>query len=507
MIHRGFRFPAAILALALSIVAGHSEIDPIAQRPWTETRTAHFIIFSCGPSQEVYRLAARLEQFREAYAQLAGPQAVTSPPIMVMAFPDFEAMRHFLPLYQGKPMSLAGFFRRGSDENLIVLTLSGANSGSLRTIFHEYAHLLLRQNDHVWPPWLSEGMAEIYSTFDAAGHEVHFGLPIENHLRFLAQNSFMPLKDLFAVTHESPQYNESEQQGIFYAESWLLTHYLMLGGNPAYKARFKNLTAFLRLGQKPDQAFTNAFGTPLPAMEEELHNYLAGGRFDSIGFTVKSDLSSARGVTTRPIARVETCFHLGNELLRINRPETAEEYFTHAKSLAPANSLPYEGLGLLAAQRDKPEDAVHWLHESLQHGSTSFLAHYVYAREFYRLTAGDGHDHYKRLDKSAAEDIRTELQKSLALMPDFAPAHELLGFFELVQGTEGAIAEQQLLRAIQLEPGNQWYVLTLAQAQMAEHNLVAARRTLEPLRLPYVESSLRTQADKMYQQAGNLEEH
>ncbi len=266
------------------------------------------------------------------------------------------------------------------------------------------------------------------------------------------------------MTH--PHAFETEHQGIFYAESWLLTHYLMLGGNAGYKAHFKNLTAFLRLGQKPDQAFTNAFGIPLPVMENELRRYMAAQRFDSIQCFVKADLSSPRGVATRPMARVETCFHLGDELMRIDRADAAEEYFTEAKKLAPASPLPYEGLGLLAAQRKKSDEAVHWLGESVQRGSTSFLAHYVYARERYQLSARDG-EHYSRLEKSQADEIRGELEKALALMPDFGPAHELLGFFEMVQGADLALAEQHLQRAIQLEPGNQWYMLTLAQAELA----------------------------------------
>ncbi len=488
-----------LLALALSTVLGHSDIDPLVQRQWTETRTAHFNIYSCGATQEVFKLSARLEQFRDAYAQLAGPQAVTSPPILVMAFPNVEAMQPFLPLYQGKPVSLAGFFKRGSDENLIVLTLSGTNSGSMQTIFHEYTHLLLRQNDRVWPLWLQEGMAEIYSTFDAGGRQVRFGLPIEHHLHFLAENSLLPLKDLFAVTHDSPEYNEQEHQGIFYAESWLLTHYLMLGGNPSHQARFKQLTVLLRQGQKPEQAFTNAFAVTLPAMESELRGYLERNQFGSIQCQVKSDLSSPRAVATRPIGPAETCFRLGNQLLRINRLETAETYFMQAKKLAPGSPLPYEGLGLLAAEGQKSEDAVRWLRESLQRGSTSFLAHYTYARERFHLTADAG-EHYSRLEESAASEIRAELQKATALMPDFGPAHELLGFFEMVQGTDLALAEQQLQRAIQLEPGNQWYLLSLAQAQLVENKTDDARQTLQPLRLPYVESKLRTQAEQMFQQ-------
>ena len=74
----------------------------------------------------------------------------------------------------------------------------------------------------------------------------------------------MPLQELFAVTRDSPEYNESSRQGIFYAESWLLTHYLMAANNPAYKARFGRFTELLIAGQMPEQAFTNALD-PHPA--------------------------------------------------------------------------------------------------------------------------------------------------------------------------------------------------------------------------------------------------
>src|SRR3954471_11140169 len=123
--------------------------EDIVKRRWFEGRTAHFNIYSCGATQEVAKVAARLEQFREAYSLLAGAQAVASPPITVMAFPDHATMAPFLPLYQGKPANLAAFFNRGTDENLIVLSLegNGSSKGAMDTIFHEYSHLLLRNNE------------------------------------------------------------------------------------------------------------------------------------------------------------------------------------------------------------------------------------------------------------------------------------------------------------------------------------------------------------------------
>src|SRR5690348_16126916 len=155
-----------------------AETSPLMQEHWFEARTAHFNIYSCGPTQEVARVGGRLEQFRDAYSLLAGEDAVASPPIVVIAFQTHEALEPFLPLYQGKPANLAAFFHRGSDENLIALSISGQGGESLNSVFHEYTHLLLRHNDLFWPLWLTEGMADVYSSFETAGgHSIRIGKP------------------------------------------------------------------------------------------------------------------------------------------------------------------------------------------------------------------------------------------------------------------------------------------------------------------------------------------
>src|SRR5207237_1324438 len=130
-------------------------------------------------------------------------------------------------------------------ENLIALSLPHGNGDSraMETVFHEYAHLLLRHNEWFWPMWLKEGMADIYSTFEITGTQaIRIGKPLDLYLRLLYRGPFLPLRDLFAVSRESPEYNERDRQGVFYAESWLLVHYLMVGDNPRYKARFGQMT-------------------------------------------------------------------------------------------------------------------------------------------------------------------------------------------------------------------------------------------------------------------------
>jgi thioredoxin-like negative regulator of GroEL len=99
-----------------------------------------------------------------------------------------------------------------------------------------------------------------------------------------------------------------------------------------------------------------------------------------------------------------------------------------------------------------------------------------------------------------AGEIRDELDKSISLMPDFAPAHELLGFFDMVQGDDISSAEQQLNAAIQLEPENPSYLFTLAQAQLRARDSDAARRTIQPLLLPTADPKLHAAAVEMMQQ-------
>jgi tetratricopeptide (TPR) repeat protein len=487
------------LAVVVTCAASAQELSPLLERKWFEARTTHFQTFSCGETQAVARLAGRLEQFRISYSLLAGTQAVASPPIVVMAFPDHESLEPFLPVYQGKPANLAAFFSRGSDENLIALSLSDSGTSALQPVFHEYAHLLLRHNEQFWPMWLQEGMADIYGAFEVAGeHTVRIGGRQPAYVALLSQTPLMPLPQLFAVTQDSPGYNERDRQGIFYAESWLLTQYLMLGDNPAYRARFGQLTVLLRQGQSAEEAFTNAFRVTLSVFERQLQQYFERGRFDALSLSVPTSLYSPQAMALRAVGPVEACYRLGDQLLRLGRFEPAKAYFTQARKLAPASPLPYEGLGLLASEQHEHAEAVQFLGEAVRRGSVSFLAHYVYAREKFRRTE-KAPATYTRLNEADAADIRKEVEKSLALMPNFGPAHHLLGFLEFLQGEDFATAAQHLRRAIELEPENPAYPLTLAQAQIFGKDLAAARRTLEPLRRPYVNAAVRSQAEELLQ--------
>ncbi|MGC9942791.1 MAG: hypothetical protein ABSE48_13220 [Verrucomicrobiota bacterium] len=476
---------------------------PLVKRQWFEARSPHFNIYSCGAPAAVFEVAGRLEQFCDAYSVLAGAQSLASPPIVVIVFPDHDSMKPFLPLYHGRPESISGFFVHGDDENLIVLSSPRADleSMDMSVVFHEYTHLLLRRNDRIWPLWLKEGMAEIYSTFQTTGYTAFIAEPIQHHLRLLAQEPMIPLVELFSVTHDSPQYNEQSRQGIFYAESWLLTHLLFAGDNPTLRQRFGNYTPLLRAGENPVQAFTNAVGLSLSQVEAQMQRYLQGGQFAPIQLTLQGHGSAPQHLLARPLTPVENYFRLGDELLRINRPDEAETYFNDAQKLAPASPLPYEGLGLVAIRRDRPDAALNQFKESLDHGSTSYLTHYFYALKKYQRAQAELGTQGPLLP-ATAEEIHDNVLKSIVTMPDFGASHELFGILEMTPEGDPQLGEEHLQLAAQLEPENLHFQLALAQAQIINKEPDAASKTLATLLLPGVDAQLRQQAEELVQQIG-----
>src|SRR5258708_38035658 len=119
--------------------------------------------------------------------------------------------------------------------------------------------------------------------------------------------------------------------------------------------------------------------------------------------------------------------------MRVGRADEAEPLFLRAGKLAPASPLSCEGLGLLAAERGQHKEALERLKEAIRQGSRSFLAHYACAREMLILSA-PAPDTYARLEGAEAAEVQSELETALTLMPNFGPAHYLLGFFQLIQG-------------------------------------------------------------------------
>src|SRR5258708_12182766 len=214
---------AARLALLLALVTVAGVGPARADERWTRVRPPHFEVLGNAAPERARLVAASLEQFRRVLADVLGraPQS-DDPPTVVIAFRDQDSFAPFRPVYRGRPQDVEGYFQAGSDRDYIAASLGSDGQEASETLFHEYAHVVLNRTLSAQPLWLSEGLAEVFSRWTAAGAEALVGLPAPDHLRRLQREKALPLARLLQVDGPSPLYHEGGERGLFYSQSLAL---------------------------------------------------------------------------------------------------------------------------------------------------------------------------------------------------------------------------------------------------------------------------------------------
>src|SRR5215831_16327875 len=206
---------------------------------WLSIHTKNFLLVGNANESDIRRVGRTLEEFRSAISMLFPKMEQTSSvPTTILVFKNDESFKPYKPIYKGQPSNVLAYFQPGEDVNYIALT---ATLPSPSIILHEYVHFLLRENVGTLPLWISEGLAECYSTFDLNGRQTEFtlGRAPEQHIATLNMTpEFIPLKQLFDIRDNSPEYNEESKQGMFYAESWAIAHYLLFGADGKRRMQF-----------------------------------------------------------------------------------------------------------------------------------------------------------------------------------------------------------------------------------------------------------------------------
>ncbi len=253
-----------------------------ADQPWVEVTSPHFSVFTDGGEKRAREVTQRFEQMRVAFGVLFAKLTVNTAPLQIIAFRNNKELRQYSPLYNGKPIELAGFFLgnggqggpgANSDRQYIALDLSGEENWD--TVFHEYAHLLINSNFPPSPVWFDEGFAEYCSSLKMDKHEIDIGLPKPGLMMLLAQSSWLKIEDLFSVKHDSQIYNRDDRRSVFYAQSWATVHFFMA------KQMMRQLSDYVRLTQNEHvpvpEAIRRSFGMEPVALGKLIENYLRTG--------------------------------------------------------------------------------------------------------------------------------------------------------------------------------------------------------------------------------------
>jgi hypothetical protein len=185
-----------------------------------EARTPHFRVYTELDSLVAREAAAHLERARAIYAALGfSVSRLGANPLPVVLFRDIETMRPFQTGVQPHPGDSRGFFVRGADRNFIALAWDAPGS-PLVALAHEYAHQL--NGPEELPLWFREGLAEYLSAFEISEAGIRIGTVPAHLTRTLQRETWLGIPQLFDAERGSLAF----QHPAFYAESWLLVHYL-----------------------------------------------------------------------------------------------------------------------------------------------------------------------------------------------------------------------------------------------------------------------------------------
>lgn len=411
------RFSPQLAAFVVAaLVAGAAHALPKPKEEWIELRTANFTLFSSAGEKETRRIAADLERLRDALAQLSPGLALNSPyPTYLFIFRNADSFRPYQRLYKGKPLDSGGYFLSRELANYVAI--NGDQRGDGRgIIYHEYLHYVLRNSYASLPLWLNEGLAEYYSTFEVGEEEAKIGLPLPEHVLWLRRNPMIPFTTLFAVTQDSPEYNEGTRRGSFYAQSWALVHYI-LSGSPERRRQASEYLRLAQAGESPNTLFQKAFGTEPAALERELKTYVQGYLFNYSRAPIRPEANLT--MSARSLSRADLLYRLGDLLTHLGDEHraAAEEHFRAALQAQPEHGPALAGLGYLREQAGQPAEARPFYEKAAKLAPDDFLVQYLYALS---LLEAEG--------QNALLQARASLAKVVALRPDFGDGWARLGY-------------------------------------------------------------------------------
>src|SRR5271156_1578171 len=433
---------------------------------WFEARSPNFIVVCNAGEKQARKTAIRLEQIRAVFRrELELASKHESPVITILAVKDEDSMKTLLPEYWVKGHAHpAGMFLDNMNQYFAVIQLDAPGLNPYDTIYHEYFHSLTAPYYPNLPVWVSEGLAEFYGNTQIGDSEVGMGRPDPDLIVELKQGGLMPLDVLLKVDHNSPYYNEQNKISVFYAESWALTHYLMVGDKSAHRATLQAYVNAMTKGATEEQAAAQAFGD-LKKLQATLFTYIGNSAFYYIKAPPPPEIAAA-DLQAHELSEAEVDAYRGGFAAVRGRTQEAIPILEQAVKLDPKLALGYQYLGFAEFQDKKYAGALADFTRAIELNPKNALTRFLRA---YLASAQGG---------AVGDDTQMEedLRAAIAISPEFAPPYGVLAMYVANRGDNLPEALQLAQKAQTLEPGNTVYQIDMAQVLARMNRYEDARK-------------------------------
>ncbi len=424
---------------------------------WVEVKSPNFSVITDAGDKRGRDVALHFEQMRSVFGTLMTKANVNlSVPLQIVAFRSTKEIRQVAPIFNGKPVELAGLFQGGEDRSFIMLDMSVEKPWAV--VFHEYAHQLMNGNLSLRAdPWFEEGFAEYFASIEVDNKEARVGKIPEDTYRILQQDGMMRVADLFRVQQNSKTYNESgDHRTVFYAESSLVVHYIY--DNQLIPKVADYFDALRNQKRTVEQAMQQALGMTPEQFDKVLRNYLSSGRFKYYPVATPSGIVAAQ-FTETPVSLTDAHAVLADiDAHSPSHQDRALKEFQEVLEADPNNASALRGAGYVYLQRQDFEHAGEFFRRAAERDSKDPRVHYYNALMMNR--AGG------LANGAKSDEIKKELEIAIALDPQLADAYSLLGYAQAVSGEpEKGLATMR--KAVELSPRNEMYQFNLANIYLA----------------------------------------
>ncbi|HZQ96746.1 MAG TPA: hypothetical protein VFA67_17170 [Candidatus Sulfotelmatobacter sp.] len=526
---------------------------------WLQINSTHFMVITDAGEKKGREVAFRFEQMRSVFASLLGKDRLNqSAPLTILAVKNDKSYYQAAPLRQGRPIDVPGFLVRGEDQDFIVLNVF--EEEPWRAVAHDFALMLLNYN---YPPaqgWFDEGLAEYFSSIRLDDRHVEIGgdpdlgpavtrdllgrerdaQAAKSLTELLNVETWMSLPDLFSIKHDASARSEGTHHTLYYAESWMVMHYLLHEKKLPETGAYFDLV--LNQHVPVEQAIQNAYGTSAAQLEQAVKAYFHAQSTLLAAADAARKPASAQNpsppdqtysfaspispgdsaISAKPIPEPEVqALYAG---IQIRIPERREMGLKTLNTLATTptsadqkaeqkhevkrigedpDQLPGNAIGLPIAHRilawdhlehGEFQEALSELGDAASLNPRDMWIRYYISIAKYRMAQA------KHAEMMGLANMMLDLKAVLEWYPEMAGAYDLLAVARNTGGGPAA-AMQSERAAIGLSPRNESYIFHLAEIYIASKKWEAANALLGRLK----ESSnakIAAQARDLIEQAG-----
>jgi tetratricopeptide (TPR) repeat protein len=470
-----------------------------AQTKWVRVSSDHFSVLTDADERKGHEVAVRFEQMRAVFGQLLLKRKLTlSEPIEIIAL---RSEKEYADIVPSRQASAPGFFVSGPDRNYIVLNLFEPQSWL--AVSHQFAHLFLNYNYPPTQPWFDEGFAEYFSSIHLDNKQAGIGgdpelgvtwdedilgnqLQKRNAPRSLTELLTAPVwlatQDLFTMHDYTAGYEEGTHHTLFYAQSWMVVHYLLNKDKLAETGTYFDLVQNQKLAVP--QAIQQAYGMSVAQFDQAVKDYFksltplflaldASKQPDTKTFDLGSPAYQVSHVATAldaddvgtsaaQVSDAEAQAAVSEMAVRL--PEHRQQASTQLQAIISdpkmENATAHRALAWVDMQKKDFDQANAELTQAAELDPKDPWVHYYSALIKYRQAQVSGGP------IQGLANMMQDLRAVIDSNPDFAEAYNMLAMARLEGG--GIHSAMDAIRpAIQLDPRSETYLLNLAKIEMA----------------------------------------